>query len=65
MSDSHFSFNRTQDITMDEVKTDRKKSAGDRLERRKKWWAEKKGNARVTRGIIMALSIGTMFEQAL
>lgn len=34
---------------MDEVKTDRKKGAGDRLERRKKWWAEKKGNARVTR----------------
>lgn len=34
---------------MDEVKTDRKKKAGDRLERRKKWWAEKKGNARVTR----------------
>lgn len=34
---------------MDQAKTEKKKNSAARLEKRKKWWAEKKANARVTR----------------
>ena len=38
--------------SMDQVKAEgKKKNLSARLERRKKWWAEKKANTRLTRGI--------------